>query len=400
MKRIVLFIWVLLLVAVPAIAAKDQDNRIKSVKIEQNDSEIRAKFRITNPDKLDASELTVQSEGNLFWIDLPNTIEKKKKRIFYDWKCESLKGVGLKKVDKDTVALRVLFQEKFRPKDLSWVSAKIDGKNLVMTFLKKEPTVIQKDVQAVSDDEITIQDENETSSEESIETPIVKKESPIDLDAIFGKIEEGGDEEKDSTGILGTLGGSQRAETKVPGFSASAVKFVSALLIVIGFMFAAAWLAKKYNLPQKFSGGRQGVVRVLGSTMLGMKKQVAVIDVAGQYMVVGMGQSTITMLGKVDDPEAIKRLAGSNEIAETKSDKAQQETLKEEPFVISDVTALKGETSQTTVEKSEGDQNERFGDVLEYQSRQMKKAVPEPDPIEDPATIRTIKQRLQNLKRL
>lgn len=398
MRRIVSFIWILLLVAVPAIAAENNENRVKSVKIEETESEIRAIFKITHPEKMEASQLNVQSDGNLFWVELPNTVEKKQKRIFYDWKCESLKGVGLKKVDKDTVALRVLFQDKSRPKDISWTNSKIEGKRLVMTFLKKEPSQIP----VVPKSEITI-DESELNKDDSlIESPVIIRKNPIDLDAIFGKTDESSTEEKTSTDIMTAWGGSADAETKMPGLSTSAVKFLSALLIVIGLMFAVAWLAKKYNLPQKLSGGGQNVLRVVGSTMLGMKKQVAVIDVAGQYMVVGLGQSTITMLGKVDDPKAIERLEKTNEKSRKNGDGFQQMDDKEEPFVISESTDTEKDAEKylKAAEESEDDNDGRFVDILEYQNRQMKKAAPDPDPVEDPATIRTIKQRLQKLKRL
>ena len=92
----------------------------------------------------------------------------------------------------------------------------------------------------------------------------------------------------------------------------------------------------------------------------------------------------------------------TNEKSRKNGDGFQQMDDKEEPFVISESTDTEKDAEKylKAAEESEDDNDGRFVDILEYQNRQMKKAAPDPDPVEDPATIRTIKQRLQKLKRL
>ena len=100
-------------------------------------------------------------------------------------------------------------------------------------------------------------------------------------------------------------------------FAFSLIKMVSALALVLGLMLVLFYLVKK--TWWRGSGfGRNSVIRVLAHQMVGPRKGIAVVNVAGEYLVVGLGKDHLSMLGKVESPEGIEALAGLDKQREGK----------------------------------------------------------------------------------
>ncbi|MBI5814302.1 MAG: FliO/MopB family protein [Nitrospinae bacterium] len=95
---------------------------------------------------------------------------------------------------------------------------------------------------------------------------------------------------------------------EAPSMTGMAVKMVASLALVLSLVFALSWVAKKYM--GKFGGafGSGGVVKILASGSIGMKKQIAVVDVAGEVIVLGISGDNITMLTTIEDQESADRL--------------------------------------------------------------------------------------------
>jgi flagellar protein FliO/FliZ len=90
-------------------------------------------------------------------------------------------------------------------------------------------------------------------------------------------------------------------------FAFSMIKMLSALALVLGLMLVLFYLIKK--TWWRGSGfGRNSIIRVLAHQTLGPRKAIAVVNVAGEYIVVGFGKDHLSMLGKVESPEAIEIL--------------------------------------------------------------------------------------------
>jgi flagellar biogenesis protein FliO len=106
----------------------------------------------------------------------------------------------------------------------------------------------------------------------------------------------------------------QRAAAPPPAadfdWTAAGLKMGAALAVTLGAVFLMAGLAKRLRLPARLTGGRGGTIRVVQSAMLDMKHRVAVVDVAGELIVVAIAGGNVTMLTKIESDEARRRLLG------------------------------------------------------------------------------------------
>ncbi|KMZ12837.1 Flagellar biosynthesis protein FliQ [Candidatus Burkholderia humilis] len=84
------------------------------------------------------------------------------------------------------------------------------------------------------------------------------------------------------------------AGSAVPSLGVGAVlQTLFGLLIVIGFVFGCAWLARKLGYQ---SGKKGGVVKVVGGASLGNKERVAVVEVGDTWLVLGAGPGNVRLL--------------------------------------------------------------------------------------------------------
>ncbi|GAB5098763.1 flagellar biosynthetic protein FliO [Caballeronia sp. GAWG2-1] len=84
------------------------------------------------------------------------------------------------------------------------------------------------------------------------------------------------------------------AGSAVPSLGFGAVlQTLFGLVIVIGFVFGCAWLARKFGLQ----GGRKGgLVKVVGGASLGNKERVAVVEIGDTWLVLGAGPGNVRLL--------------------------------------------------------------------------------------------------------
>jgi flagellar protein FliO/FliZ len=65
------------------------------------------------------------------------------------------------------------------------------------------------------------------------------------------------------------------------------------LVLVIGLVFACAWLARRFGLQQPRG---TGLVKVVGGTALSNKERVVVVEVADTWLVLGVGSGQVRTL--------------------------------------------------------------------------------------------------------
>ena len=68
---------------------------------------------------------------------------------------------------------------------------------------------------------------------------------------------------------------------------------VLGMACVLGLILACAWLARRFGL-QRLGGGH--VVKVVSSTSVGQRERVVVVEVAGQWLVLGVTPQNINTL--------------------------------------------------------------------------------------------------------
>lgn len=83
---------------------------------------------------------------------------------------------------------------------------------------------------------------------------------------------------------------------------------------VVGLIFLCAWLARRFGL-QRLGGGQ--VVKVVSTAMVGPRERVVVVDVAGQWLVLGVTSSQVRTLHTLPaqaTPAAVTPLSPQNPV--------------------------------------------------------------------------------------
>jgi len=88
----------------------------------------------------------------------------------------------------------------------------------------------------------------------------------------------------------------------------SVVRMVSALGIVLALILGLLAIARSTVGRRFLPVGGAPIVQILGSGPLGARKHVMVVAVAGEVFILGTTQTDLVPLGKVTDPEQVKRL--------------------------------------------------------------------------------------------
>ncbi len=93
-------------------------------------------------------------------------------------------------------------------------------------------------------------------------------------------------------------------------FSAS-LKMVYTLGLVLGLIFVIFHLFKKFGLKNSVFGGEGKPIKVLSTGFLAPRKSIALVEVAGDVLVIGISNDQISLLGNVQDPERIEQIKGT-----------------------------------------------------------------------------------------
>jgi flagellar biosynthetic protein FliO len=93
-----------------------------------------------------------------------------------------------------------------------------------------------------------------------------------------------------------------------PGLPETAGKMFSSLALVLGVMFLVFFLFKKFVFKNGLMGGNTQTIKVLGTGIIGPRKSVSLVEVAGEILVLGISNDNISLLSKVDDEEKIEEL--------------------------------------------------------------------------------------------
>ncbi len=85
------------------------------------------------------------------------------------------------------------------------------------------------------------------------------------------------------------------------------VTMVAALAAVLGVILLLFYAVRRFS-PVNGAPGGQRLVTVLGSTYLGVKKTISLVEVPGAVLVLGITADRISLLATIDDPAAINTL--------------------------------------------------------------------------------------------
>ena len=88
----------------------------------------------------------------------------------------------------------------------------------------------------------------------------------------------------------------------------SLIRMVSSLAVVLGLLLLATYGLRRWFPGQVLVGGMSPLVRILGSGYLGPKKQILVVAVAGEVLILGAAGNELIPLGRVKNQEQLRRL--------------------------------------------------------------------------------------------
>jgi flagellar protein FliO/FliZ len=98
----------------------------------------------------------------------------------------------------------------------------------------------------------------------------------------------------------------QAAQTAQPaaaatGSTGSLFQVLFGLIAVLGLMAGAAWLLKRFNLSRS---GTAGNVRIVGGVSVGSRERGIVVEVADQWIVVGVAPGRVNALSTMPRQDA------------------------------------------------------------------------------------------------
>jgi flagellar biogenesis protein FliO len=86
-----------------------------------------------------------------------------------------------------------------------------------------------------------------------------------------------------------------------PDLTMATLKMVVSLAFVLALVWGLSRIAKK-KLPMVAGGGNAGLIKVLESRCLGLKKSVTLVQVPGAVLVLGVSSDRVSLLSKIEEP--------------------------------------------------------------------------------------------------
>lgn len=88
----------------------------------------------------------------------------------------------------------------------------------------------------------------------------------------------------------------------------SLIRTVSALAVVLLCIGLAAFVARRVMQPRGGSSGGRPLVQVLASGYLAPRKTISLVEVAGEYLIVGATATDLIPLGRISDTTQLREM--------------------------------------------------------------------------------------------
>lgn len=148
-----------------------------------------------------------------------------------------------------------------------------------------------------------------------------------DKNGIAGNVPAGQDKNR------GFLNYSDPVAPEPPSMIAAGWKMFYTLAIVLGLMFALFHVFKRTVLKNSALGGNDKLVKTLSVGYLGPKKMVALVEVAGEILTLGISNDHISLLSRIRDEERARRIKGlgqTNALEKPRKRNEEERTEKKE----------------------------------------------------------------------
>lgn len=146
--------------------------------------------------------------------------------------------------------------------------------------------------------------------------------------------------ERNDEGVLNDL--------KLPNVFEVIMRFLFSLLLIIGFIFGAALLYKKYFGGRYLVGRENEAIKVLAHRYLDPKKSLYLVEVGQKILVIGTGADELHLITEITDPDGVRSVY---KILEMKSEVFKTRDFKS---VLSGVTKPDKRTNKENSDTKQG----------------------------------------------
>jgi flagellar protein FliO/FliZ len=92
-----------------------------------------------------------------------------------------------------------------------------------------------------------------------------------------------------------------------PDLISTSAKMFTVLVILVGGLLIVFYYAKR-KIGSQTRGSKGRLIKVLGNTYIGVKKQIALVEIPGAVLVLGVSNDNISLLARIDDDETLENL--------------------------------------------------------------------------------------------
>lgn len=92
-----------------------------------------------------------------------------------------------------------------------------------------------------------------------------------------------------------------------PDLISTALQMLTALSIVLGGLFIVLFLMKRF-FNKSVGGAKEHIIKILASQYIGVKKNIALVEIPGAVLVLGITNDRISLLTKIEDESILDHL--------------------------------------------------------------------------------------------
>ena len=97
-----------------------------------------------------------------------------------------------------------------------------------------------------------------------------------------------------------------------PDLISTSLKMLIVLAILVGGLLITFYYTKR-KIGKQIGGSKGKLIRVLGNTYIGVKKQISLVEIPGAVLVLGLSGDNISLLAKIDDDKILGNIKSFEE---------------------------------------------------------------------------------------
>jgi len=304
-------------------------NSLENVDVKKLPDDLVIRLKFKNPE---IEYLSPKFFNKTVEIDFPGSRLKSKSKYF-PTQDSDIYQVYISQLDSGLVRLRLMLAQKMTGIE-DQLRVQNDGKYLEIRVSKNRgdtlESLLERATRLQVEEETRVEKPHEEISEPSEDSAILpeviskanhlsdakpSKRDSLPLAQLVGKalptprdqIADGGPETNNRMDLF-QKGKVRKADS--PDLLSTSLKMFYTLLFVLAAMFFLFYLFKKFVWKNGGLGGSGKSVKVLSTGFLGPKKSLALVEIPGEILVLGIADGHISLLSNIRDEEKISMIKG------------------------------------------------------------------------------------------